>query len=401
MKTITIKDVKTFTTAPEGINLVVVKVETSEAGLYGLGCATFTQRYLTVVSAINDYLRPFLIGKDVGRIEDLWQTMMVSSYWRNGPVLNNAISGVDMALWDIKGKIANMPLYQLFGGKCREAALAYTHAEGDTIEDTLECAQKLYNDGFRNLRLQCGGYGGKNQKLHSPEGALPGVYFDPKAYMRTVEELFIKAREKFDDSVGLCHDVHERLPGIDAVAFSRTMEKFNLLFLEDLLSPEQVGWFEKIRNLSHVPIAMGELFVNKNEWMKLVSDRLIDYIRIHLSMIGGITPARKLISVCETYGIRTAWHGPGDLTPIGMAANIHLDISSPNFGVQEWFNGMTDKTREVFIGVPEVRDGYIYISDKPGIGVDFDENMAKKYPAKNILPEWTLSRLPDGTSVCP
>jgi mannonate dehydratase len=395
MGVVTIKDVQVFATAPEKINLVVVKVITSEPGLYGVGCATFTQRYLAVMTAVEEYLKPFLIGKDVSRIEDIWQTSMVSSYWRNGPVLNNAISGVDMALWDIKGKMANMPLYQLFGGKCREAAAAYTHADGLTVEAAIEHAQKLITQGFHYVRLQCGGYGGKNQQLYTPKGALPGAYFDPKAYMRTVLKLFEKARVELGSEIALCHDIHERIPMIDAVQFAKKMEQFDLLFLEDALPPEQPEWFEQIRNVSSVPLAMGELFVNSNEWMYLVTHRLIDYIRVHMSMIGGITPIRKLATLCDAFGIRTAWHGPGDLSPIGAMVNAQVDVASPNFGIQEWFNGMTEASFAVFPGAPEIHDGYIYVSDRPGIGVDFNEAEAKKFPAENILPAWTLTRFPD------
>jgi mannonate dehydratase len=401
MGIVTIKDVQAFVTAPEKINLVVVKVTTSEEGLYGVGCATFTQRYLAVVTAVEQYLKPFLIGKEVNRIEDIWQTSMVSSYWRNGPVLNNAVSGVDMALWDIKGKMAGMPLYELLGGKCREAAIAYTHADGATVEETIESAQGLKARGFRNIRLQCGGYGGKGHNLHSPKGTLPGAYYDPKAYMRTILTLFEKARTVFGQEIGLLHDIHERLPAIDAAGFAKKMEQFDLVYLEDALPPEQPEWFERIRNASSVPLAMGELFVNSNEWLFLVSHRLIDYIRVHLSMIGGITPTVKLAKLCEAFGVRTAWHGPGDLSPIGAAANIHVDLACPNFGIQEWFNGMTDASLSVFPGAPRMEGGYLYVSDKPGIGVDFNEKEARKFPCDNTLPSWTLTRFPDGGSVRP
>lgn len=178
---ITIRNVKTILTAPEGINLVVVKIETSEPGLYGLGCATFTQRYLTVASAIEDYLKPWLIGKDVQRIEDIWQTAMVSGYWRNGPEFNNALSGVDMALWDIKGKIAGLPVYQLLGGKCREAAAIYKHADGASKEEVEHNVRSFMEQGVRYVRCQMGLYGGKEQRIHKPMNALPGEYYDPKA----------------------------------------------------------------------------------------------------------------------------------------------------------------------------------------------------------------------------
>lgn len=396
-----ITNIKVITTAPEGINLVAVKVETSEPGLYGVGCATFTQRYLSVVTTIEKYLKPFLIGKDPQRIEDIWQTSMVNSYWRNGPVLNNAIAGIDMALWDIKGKLANMPLYQLFGGKCREAVPAYAHADASSIENALELIAERQEEGYSYIRCQVGGYGGNGAALHKPEGALPGAYYNPKEYMKTVLKAFDKIREKFGFDVGLCHDVHERLSGNDAMAFTKEMEEYKLLFLEDVVAPEQVGWLEHIRAHSVTPIAQGELFNNPNEWVDIVSKRLIDYIRIHISQVGGITPARKIIAFCDTYGIRTAWHGPGDLTPIGHAVNAHLDISSPNFGIQEVSRSIREHCFEVFPGTPQIRNGYIYLNDKPGIGVDIDEKAAAKYPCIDKVTEWTLARLPDGTAARP
>lgn len=407
MSKLKITNVKTILTAPEGINLVVVKIETNEPGLYGLGCATFTQRYLAVATAIEEYLKPFLIGKDPSRIEDIWNTAMVSAYWRNGPVLNNALSGVDMALWDIKGKLANMPLYQLFGGKVREAATAYVHAEGTSLKEVEEDVRRHMEKGYRYVRCQMGLYGGemgehatKTQSILKPEGALPGEYYDPKQYMRSIYKLFEHLRSTFGHEVGLLHDVHERLVPIDAVNMAREMQQFDLFFLEDLLPPEQVEWFRMVRQHSTVPIAVGELFNNPHEWMGLITNRLIDYIRIHVSQIGGITPARKLIALCEAFGVRTAWHGPGDQTPIGHAVNIHLDVSCVNFGIQEW-NGFQDEIYEVFSGCPEFKDGYVYPNDRPGIGIDIDEKAAQKYPCENILPTWTLARLADGTPARP
>ncbi|GIO13667.1 mandelate racemase [Cohnella xylanilytica] len=396
----TIRDVKTILTAPEGINLVVVKVETTEPGLYGLGCATFTQRYLAVASAIEHYLKPFLIGKDPRRIEDIWQTAMVSSYWRNGPVLNNALSGIDMALWDIKGKLAGMPVYELFGGKCREAAAVYRHADGRDEREVEENVRKYMEEGVRYIRCQLGGYGGRGQTIRSPEGALPGAYYDPDAYARSVPRLFEHLRASLGFEPELLHDVHERVQTIEAVRLAKRLEPYRLYFLEDPLAPEQLDGFAAIRSQSATPIAMGELFVHPREWTPLVSRGLIDFIRAHVSAIGGLTPARKLAALGEAFGVRTAWHGPGDVSPVGHAANLHLDLSAPNFGVQEWY-GFSDRIREVFPGCPELRDGYAYANDKPGLGIDIDESLAAKYPCVNRLPDWTLARLPDGTAARP
>lgn len=401
MKPITITNVKTILTAPEPSRLVVVKVETSEPGLYGVGCATFTQRIHAVAAALERHLKPFVIGKDVQRIEDLWHLMMVNSYWRNSPVLNNAISGIDMALWDIKGKLANMPLYQLFGGKCREAAALYAHAGGSSPQAVAEDVLRFKEQGYRYVRCQPGGgYGGSGHRIHSPEGAQPGEYYDPIQYLRSVPEMFEHVRSVVGFEVELLHDVHERLSPSQVIQLAKAVESHQLFFLEDPLAPEQVAWFRLLRQQTSTPLAMGELFVNPTEWLPLVTEGLIDFTRAHISAIGGITPARKMATVCELHSVRTAWHGPGDVSPIGHAANLHLDVSCWNFGVQER-TVFTDRLREVFPGCPEVRDGYLYPNDKPGLGIDIDEKLAAKYPCEDFLDSWTVARLPDGTAARP
>ncbi|GAB4123580.1 MAG: D-galactonate dehydratase family protein [Roseiflexaceae bacterium] len=400
MPPITIRDVKVILTAPAGIRLVVVKIETSEPGLYGLGCATFTQRYAAVATAIERHLKPFLIGKDAQRIEDIFQTSMVNAYWRNGPVMNNALSGVDIALWDLAGKIANQPLYQLFGGKCREAAALYRHADGSSPEEVAEHVQQYVDAGYQYVRCQIGGYGGRETLRPAPDGALPGAYYDPVRYARAVPAMFERVRQVVGPDVELLHDVHERLQPAQVIQLARALEPYRLFFLEDPLPPEQVEWFRMLRHHTITPIAMGELFVNLREWLPLVAEQLIDFTRAHISAIGGITPARKMAAVCEVYGVRTAWHGPGDVSPVGHAANLHLDLSSPNFGVQECYD-FPDVLREVFPGCPEIRGGYMYPNNNPGLGIDIDEELAARYPCEDFLDAWTLARLPDGTSAKP
>jgi mannonate dehydratase len=397
---ITIQDVQTILTQPAGSHLVIVKVVTSEPGLYGLGCATFTQRYRAVHTAIEAHLKPFLLGRDVDRIEEIWQMAIVHSYWRNGPVLNNAITGVDQALWDIKGKRANMPVYQLLGGKCREAAACYSHAGGPTREACLESVRKMQESGYRFIRVQMGGYGGEATRMVKPEGAPPGAYFDRREYMLNHLRLFEYLREHLGDEVELLHDIHERLQPIEAVGFAKEMERFRLFFLEDPLAPEEIEWFQNIRQQCATPIAMGELFNNPREWQPLITGRLIDFIRMHVSQMGGITPARNVAAFANMYGIRTAWHGPGDTSPVGHAANLHLDLWAPNFGVQEWCR-FPELVYEIFPGLPEVRNGYMYPNDKPGLGIDINEGLAAKYPCTDKVDTWTQTRLPDGTPVRP
>ena len=393
--TVTIKDVQTILTQPAGSRLIVVKITTSEPGLYGLGCATFTQRFHAVHAAIEHHLRPFLIGRDVSRIEEIWRMSMVHGYWRNGPVLNNAISGVDMALWDIKGKQAGMPVYQLLGGKCREAAAVYTHADGSTPQEVTANVEKFMAEGYRYIRVQMGGYGGKGAAPDKPDGALDGAYFDPRAYTRNLLTMMEHVRSVVGNDVELLHDIHERLSPSDTVQFAKDVEVFKLFFLEDALAPEDIEWFERIRQQCATPLAMGELFNHVHEWRYLVENRLIDFIRMHVSTMGGITPARNAAIHAGFYGVRTAWHGPGDVSPVGHAANLHLDLWAPNFGIQEWCR-FPNLVYEMFPGTPVVRNGYMYPNDKPGLGVDIDEELAAKYPCQDWVEQWSQTRLPDG-----
>jgi mannonate dehydratase len=399
-KPVTIRDIKTILTQPAGARLIIVKVLTSEPGLYGLGCATFTQRFHAVHAALEKHLKPFAIGRDVSRIEEFWQMAMVHGYWRNGPVLNNAISGIDEALWDIKGKMADMPVYDLLGGKTREAAAVYTHANGRVPEEVADNVKQFMEDGYRYVRIQMGGYGGKGAQMVKPEGAPKGAYYDPRDYTRKMLGMMEHVRSEVGEEVELLHDIHERLQPIDAVRFAKDVERFNLFFLEDALAPEDVAWFRNMRAQCATRLAMGELFNNPHEWKTLIEERLIDYLRMHVSQMGGITPARSVALYANANGVHTAWHGPGDTSPVGHAANLHLDLWAPNFGIQEWCR-FNDLVYEMFPGLPEVRDGYMYPNDKPGLGIDINEELAAEYPVQDTIEQWTQTRWPDGSPVRP
>lgn len=398
--------VRPILTAPQSrVRLVVVKVETSEPGLYGLGCATFNQRPLAVKTAVEEYLDPFCKGRDAHTIEDLWQTVYTSSYWRNGPVLNNALSGLDQALWDIKGKVAGLPVYQLLGGKARFAVDCYAHASGREIPQVVEQVQRLMSEGYRHIRIQLGGYGspqlaGKGDFEEAGFGLPAESHLDPSAYARAVPKMFAAVREKCGDAIQLLHDVHERIPPIDAVRLCKEVEPYRPYFIEDPFSPEDVGWFKILRPQTAVPLAMGELFNNPHEWTGLITERLIDFIRVHLSQIGGLTPARKLAALAETFGVRSAWHGPLDVSPVGHAAQAHLDLAIWNFGIQEAVQ-FSDAMREVFPGAPTMKNGYLLVNEAPGWGVDLDEEKAKKYPLPDAPGYWEPVRKRDGTSIRP
>jgi mannonate dehydratase len=409
-----IADVRAICTAPSGIRLVVVKVETTDHGLYGLGCATFTQRPLAVVAAIEHYLRPFLLGRRVDDIEDIWQAAYLSSYWRSGPVLNNALSGVDEALWDIKGKRLGAPVYQLFGGKCRRSADVYVHASGKDHAELADGVAAHLGAGFRHVRCQMAisgyaTYGAANAHPGRSVAATTGdrlvmeqAPWEPRPYCLAVPKMFEFLRSEFGPEVELLHDVHERVPPIMAIQLAKDLEPYKLFFLEDVFAPEDNGYFRVLRSRSSTPIAMGELYVNQHEYTPLISERLIDFVRVHISDIGGLTPARKLAALCEFFGVRTAWHGPGDVSPVGHMANLHLDLACPNFGIQE-AQLFDDVCREVFPGCPELKDGAMWPNERPGLGIDLDERLAARFPFPDhpFNGAWPEIRRRDGTVVRP
>jgi mannonate dehydratase len=401
-----IKDISVIECQPAGVRLTVVKITTDQDGLYGYGCATFTQRADLVKPAVEKYLKPFLLNKTTDRIEDIWQSCYDSSYWKNGPVLNNALSGIDQALWDIKGRQAGMPVYQLVGGKCREAVDTYVHADGAEFQEVVDNAKRYLEQGFRNVRVQVGvpgmaGYGAR--RSGTPLKALHDKpLFEPAYYFRRALKLLEVCRQELGEEVELLHDMHERLLPNQAVQFCKDAEKFKMFFLEDPLSPEDLGYFRQLRQNSATPIAMGELFNSPHEWQPLIAERLIDYIRVHVSQAGGFTPARKIAILAEQYGVRTAWHGPGDVSPVGHAANVTLDIVSYNFGIQE-YSAFNAQTQGIFHGCPEMKDGYLWVNEQPGWGIEIDEKAAARLPfvsgPDNLNGGWGEIRKRDGTVI--
>ena len=400
-----ITKVRAIQTAPQRTRLVVVKVETSEPGLYGLGCATFNQRPLTVVNAVEEYLDPFARGRDADNIEDLWQNAYTSSYWRNGPVLNNALSGLDMALWDIKGKRASLPVYQLIGGKCRFAVDCYAHSSGRDVKELEDSVKSNLEQNFRHIRIQLGGYGSpqlsKDADFKDAGFGLPrDTLMDAQPYLKGTVKMFEHIRATCGDDIELLHDMHERVEPRDAIRLLKELERYRPFFIEDPVAPEANDYFRQIRAATTVPIAMGELFNSPHEWVGLIKDRLIDFIRVHLSQTGGFTVARKIATLAEWFNVRSAWHGPSDLSPVGHAANIHLDLAIHNFGIQESLR-FNEASQEVFPGCPTIKNGYFHVNEAPGWGVDINEAAAKKYPYPEHPGYWEPVRRRDGTAVRP
>lgn len=388
----------------------IVKVMTDQDGLYGLGSASDVYNPEAVVMIIEQLLAPILIGKDPANIEDLWQTMYMSGYWRNGALLQTAIGGIDMALWDIKGKEAGLPVYQLLGGACRAAVPCYGHAGGSNITELIEDVHRFIEEGYTVIRVQMGGYGGGGfipaEQANLPAPAWAGRHvFDESAYLRAIPDMFDKLRAEFGFGVQLTHDVHEHVSPIGAIQLSKRVEPYDLFYLEDAIAPEQIGWYRQLRQQSAVPQAVGELFANPQEWTPLIQERLIDFIRVRVSKAGGISACRKIAALAEAFGVRTAWQEGGENDPVNQAAAVHLDMAIWNFGIQE-INHFRQEELEAFEGHMVRKGGYLYPSSKPGLGIELDELKAKLllgdgWRRTSYHNPYTLDRKADGTLVRP
>ncbi|WP_240546425.1 enolase C-terminal domain-like protein [Paenibacillus artemisiicola] len=388
----------------------VVKVLTDQDGLCGIGSANDLYNPEAVVQVIEQLLAPQLIGRDAGNVEDIWQTMQLSSYWRNGSVLQTAIGGIDVALWDIKGKEAGLPVYQLLGGACRAAVPCYGHAGGRDIAELKEDVHRFKEEGYTVIRAQLGGYGGGGfipaGEANVPDGAwAKEAVFDEHAYLQAIPAMFEQLRTEFGGGVQFTHDVHEHVSPIGAVRLAKRLEPYDLFFLEDALPPEHVGWYRQLRQQTATPQAVGELFTNPQEWTPLITERLIDFIRVRVSKVGGISAARKIAGLAEAFGVRTAWQEGGENDPINQAAAVHLDMAVWNFGIQE-INHFRPEEQELFPGLVERRGGYLYVSGKPGLGIEFDEEKALLLPGEDwnkasYHQPYKLDRKADGTLVRP
>ena len=399
-----IEDIRVIVSCP-GRNFVTVKIVT-DSGAYGLGDATVNGREMAVVAYLEEHVAPCLIGRDAHNIEDIWQYLYRGAYWRRGPITMAAIAAIDMALWDIKGKAANMPLYQLLGGRSRDGVTVYVHANGENVDDTLDKAEDLKDQGFKAIRLQSavpglpvtyGVLGDKKDyfELQGNRPLPPEETWSTQKYFSMIEGLFEAARQRLGDDVHLLHDVHNRLTPIESARLGKLLEKYDLLFLEDASLAENQQSYEVIRNHTTIPLAIGETYNSIWDCKHLVENQLIDYIRAAATHAGGVTPMRRIADFAAIHDIRTAPHGAPDLSPVCIAAHAHLDTWAPNFGVQEFVGFGNDETRSLFSHDMLVEDGMLQVSDAPGLGIDFDEDAAEDYPYKrSYLP---VSRLEDGT----
>jgi mannonate dehydratase len=401
-----ITDAKVFVGGP-GKNYVTLKILTDE-GIYGLGDATLNCRETLPAKYLEDYLIPCLIGKDPRNSEDIWQYFYRGAYFRGGPISMAAIGAIDMALWDIKGKIAGLPVYQLLGGKSREGALVYAHATGHDLDDLLETIAHYQSQGYKAVRVQCGipgmpkgGYGIAAQDDDSKHfitqfGSLPDEeIWDTDKYLRYMPTVFEKIRERFGDDLKVLHDVHHRLSPREAAAFAKEIEKFRLFWMEDPTPAEDQSALRLLRQHTTIPIAIGEVFNSVWDCKQLIEEELIDFIRVSVTYAGGITHVRRIVELAALHHVRTGFHGAPSHSPISMAAQGHINVWAPNFGIQEYLVLGTAECDALFPSDHCYKDGLFLISDAPGLGVDFDESEAKRYSYKRQYHP--VVRLEDGT----
>ena len=385
-----------------GRNFVSLKICTDQ-GLYGVGDATLNGRELAVSAYLKDHIVPMLVGRDPHQIEDIWQFLYRGAYWRKGPVTMTAISAVDMALWDIKAKAAKMPLYQLLGGKSRTGVMVYGHANGDSIEETVEEVGKYLDAGYHAVRAQTGipglksTYGvSKDKMFYEPaDSDLPTENeWSTTKYLDNLPKLFEKIRTVYGNEPHLLHDVHHRLTPIEAARLGIDLESFRLFWLEDAVPAENQAGFRIIRQNTVTPLAVGEIFNTIWDCKQLIEEQLIDYIRTTVVHAGGITHLRRIADFASLYHVRTGCHGATDLSPICMGAALHFDLWVPNFGIQEYMRH-SEETNAVFPHSYSFQNGYMYPGEAVGHGVDINEKLAAKYPYKrSYLP---VNRLEDGT----
>lgn len=406
-----IEKAEIIVTSPDR-NFVTLRLTTAE-GIVGLGDATLNGRELAVVSYLRDHVVPLLIGLDAHKIEDTWQFLYRSAYWRRGPVTMAAIAAVDIALWDIKAKAAGMPLYQLLGGASRRGLLAYGHASGKTNDELFESVREHLEKGYKAIRIQTGVPGlrsiygiasnttaaanGGSRYDHEPaqRGAYPTEEdWDTRSYLRHVPGVFEAVRNEFGPEIPLLHDGHHRMTPIQAGQLGKALEPYDLFWLEDCTPAENPEALRLVRQHTTTPLAIGEIFNSVWDYQLIIREQLIDYVRSAVTHTGGITHLKKILEYAAQYQIKSGMHGPTDISPVGMAAAMHLGLSIHNFGIQEYMEH-GNKTDAVFEQSFSWKDGLLHPGDKPGLGVDLDADEAGKYPYEQAyLP---FNRLADGT----
>lgn len=393
-------------------NFVTLRLTTDE-GHIGVGDATLNGRELAVVHYLRDHVVPLLLSRDASKIEDTWQFLYRSAYWRRGPVTMAAIAAVDMALWDIKGKAAGMPVYQLLGGASRTGLLAYGHASGKELPELFDSVRDHLEQGYQAIRIQAGVPGlnaiygiasnstaaGNEGKRYDHEPAqragLPAEEdWDTRSYMRHLPGIFEAVRNEFGPEIPLLHDGHHRMTPIQAAQLGKALEPYDLFWLEDCTPAENQEALRLVRRHTTTPLAIGEIFNTVWDYQQIIREQLIDYVRSAVTHTGGISHLKKILEFAAQYQVKSGMHGPTDISPVGMAAAMHLGLSIHNFGIQEYMKHgpLTDA---VFQQSYTWADGMLHPGNKPGLGVELDVDEAGKYPYQ--LAYLPFNRLKDGT----
>jgi mannonate dehydratase len=400
MPRLKITDIKVILTVLNNTHMCNVKVYTSEPGLYGVGHADHAERVGIVKEYIDKYLKPAVIGRYCDEIEDIWQMAWVAPYWRGSVDASNAMSAIDSALWDIFGKRAGVPVCNFFGGKVRPQIPMFANVGGPNLEVQEENARKLIADGYKFLRVSAVGKVGRRpidpaQANLRGQGNLAGgggqgapgfgergpIYFNRMRegeYITAQIESLEHLRNAIGYNIDMLAEADAMLSPANGIVLSKALEPFRLFWLEEAFGSEDVAWHEQLRQVSATPIAVGEVFVSQHEWLPLVNRRLMDFMRMHISACGGLSHARKVAAICEFNGVKTSWHGPANVSPVGHAVNMHLDLAIQNFGLGEGapFN---QTLQEIFPGTPERHNGFTFPNDRPGLGIDIDEKVAAKF----------------------
>lgn len=369
-----------------GRNYVSVKI-TSSDGVVGWGDATLNGRELAVAAYIRDHLASTLIGRPADRIEDTWQYLYRGAYWRRGPVTMTAIGAIDIALWDLNAKALGVPIHRLLGGATRDRILAYTHATGWDLPALIDSVDATREAGYRAIRAQFGVpgletvYGVSQSAAYEPagRGARPAEeLWDTHAYLRHVPKVLSALREHVGPDLHLLHDAHHRLDPTQAARLARSLEEVDLFWLEDLIPAENQELLRSVRAATVTPLAIGEVFTSIWDCRILLAERLIDFIRMAVSHGGGISHLRTVLNYAAVHQVKAGPHGPSDISPIAMAASLHLGLASPNVAIQEYM-GHPAETAEVFSPGYTFTDGYLHPGDAPGLGVEVDEQAAARF----------------------
>jgi len=346
-----------------GRNFMFVVVDTDE-GIYGVGEAGLTGRELAVMGAL-EHFKPLLIGQDPARIGHIWQMLFRGGFFPAQRALTSAISAIDIALWDIKGKALGVPIYELLGGRVRDKVVCYPHNVGHSSEvgPLVESCLQTKQEGWKFVRW-----------------GLPqdGDILEPRQAVRTAIRQLQAVREAVGEEIEITFDVHTRLDLPEAVWLCREVESLHPFFVEDPLRCENPDSFKTLRLRTSVPLASGEQFNSKWEFRQLIEEEWIDYARIDLCIAGGFTEATKIAGWCETHYIKLAVHNP--LGPVSTAACLQLNLACPNFGVQEQPRRPGTTLTDVVPVQPEWEDGYLLPPTRPGLGIEFDREAAKKHP---------------------